>query len=106
MFDGGFGIGPGGGGGFDWNGNGHSDHVDNYMDYKASSSGGSNGSGSRGRNSGSEPSWGYIGKLGLANAAIGIALLIACTVLDDFPLFSALTSLGGIVLAIKILISR
>ena len=29
MYDGGF-----GGGGFDWNGNGHRDHVDGYMDYK------------------------------------------------------------------------
>ena len=34
MYDGGF-----GGGGFDWNGNGHRDHVDGYMDYKVSNSG-------------------------------------------------------------------
>lgn len=53
MFDGGFGgsFGGGPGGGHDWNGNGHRDTFDGYMDYKISGSdkgGGSHRSGGGG----------------------------------------------------------
>ena len=51
-FGGGFGGGPSGG--FDWNGNGHRDTFDGYMDYKLSGSdkGGGNGSGNGGSGGG------------------------------------------------------
>lgn len=48
MYDGGF-----GGGGFDWNGNGHRDAGDSYMDYEImNSKGGGGGSGGSGGSGG------------------------------------------------------
>lgn len=49
MYDGGF-----GGGGFDWNGNGHRDVGDSYMDYEImNDKGGGGGHGSGGGSGGS-----------------------------------------------------
>lgn len=67
-----------GGGGFDWNGNGHRDSFDNYMDYELSSGkGGSSGNGGSGGNGGGDGCLTAIG--GIAVVLVFLYLLGSCS---------------------------
>lgn len=81
MYDGG----PGGGG-FDWNGNGHRDNVDDYMDYKVSGS-------DKGGGGGHQPSGG--GGFGCGGVVIAIVVIMLVYFIFSGASWDAIDSLLG-----------
>ena len=72
---GGFGGGPGGG--FDWNGNGHRDIGDGYIDYELSNGKGGSGGGSGGGGNGGDGCLTTVG--GIAIVLFFLYLLGSCS---------------------------
>lgn len=96
-------------GGFDWNGNGHRDYTDDYMDYKVSGSDGSGGShstGSYGKKSSETPGMNEIIMTFIAFIICVAGWFLAIDFLTDYPFIGMLVCIGAIVASLKVYAKR